>query len=137
MKIEILSFWDITSQIEEAISKGGRLNLEAIYMENMGLTEELLYRLYDYYPYSLNVMKGCSIIGGISRNDNRIFTIKKENEKFFLEIKGVKSGNFFSRAGAIKKNDLIHISSEHNDIEDAIETAISESLDNPLKYSTY
>ena len=114
MEERTLPLYDIGSLLGEAMSSGNRnIDLTVVFKEDMGLTEELLYRLHDYYP-NLHLVRGHKRIAGASKGltNDRFFTIHKEDNATFTL--GVTS----------EKNFPISTDSEHKLIENAVEAAI-------------
>ena len=122
MEISTLYFYDIGSLLGKAMSSGNRnIDLTVVFEEDMGLTEELLYRLHDYYP-NIHLMIDHKIIGGATKEiiNGRFFSIKKEdNGTFTLAV--------ISTVGATPgKKFPLSAESKHKSIEDAVEAAISK-----------
>ena len=112
MEEGILPIYDIGSRLDNAISENQIMDLTVIFEEDMGLTQELLYRLYDYYP-DLFLVRGHKAISGSSNDlvNERFFIIKKEDN------------GIFSLGLASKKNPNC-VDSKHKLIENAVEAAI-------------
>ena len=116
MEISTLSFYDIGSLLGKAISSGNRnIDLTVVFEEDMGLTEELLYRLHDYYP-NIHLGIGHKRISGATKEiiKGRFFSIGKEDN------------GTFTLAVTSEKNFPRSTYSKHKSIEDAVEAAISK-----------
>ena len=114
MEGRTLPLYNIGSLLEEAMSSGKQtIDLTVVFEEDMGLTEELLYRLHDYYP-NLHLVRGHKRIAGLSKEitNGRYFSILKEDDGIFtLEVTS-------------EENFPVSTDSEHKLIENAVEAAI-------------
>ena len=114
MEGRTLPLYNIGALLDEAMSSGKQtIDLTVVFEEDMGLTQESVYRLHDYYP-NLFLLKGHKSISGLSKDieNGRYFTIQKEDDSTFtLQV-------------TTEKNFPKSTDSEHKSMENAVEAAV-------------